>query len=151
MKSIPILICLLVLSGCMGLLKGRYQFSELVTINAYERENKRLYVEAWIGDSARWIADAKVTEKNNEIIFYLTYTMSDPDSEFFWNKKGNAIALILESENLSEKDIYYKDDTGLHPIELKKWDKELLEPYVVPELTDPFKTSKAEPAAGGNG
>lgn len=151
MKYIPAVFCLLALSGCISLLTGRYQFSDFATINAYVKENTKLYLEAWTGGSARWIADAKVTEKNNEIIFYLTYTMSDPDSDFFWNKKGNAIALIFESENLSQKKVYYKDDTGLHQIELQEWDVGLIEPYVVPELTDPFEPSKAEPDAVGNG
>ena len=148
MKQIGIVYLILAAVGC-GVFRGYYPFNELTTIKAYQKEGKELFLEVWTGDSARWIDDAVVVEKENRVVIRVTYTMSDPSSDFIRNKEGNFVKRILASTDLGNKEVLYQDDSGLHKIEIKEWRSELMEPYVVPELFDPFATPRAEPVDGG--
>lgn len=150
MKSLSILTFLLAIVGCSSP-KGYYQFSDLSILNVYQKEKKELYLEVWRGDSFTWIEDVEVVEKDNEIIIRVAYRLNDSGTKFIQNKNGYDIQMVFADERLLEMKIFYQDELGLHQLETKEWNEGLMEPYVIPPLSDPFEQPKAEPAAGGNG
>ncbi|MFC5049088.1 hypothetical protein ACFPK9_16030 [Rubritalea spongiae] len=139
MKRFLILLCILSIVGCGTWLKPTYKYEDFSIIKAYQKDDTNLYIEVFTGDSATWLSDAKVSEKDDIIEICLHYTLSEPDTNFITNSNGNSVGLIYSTKHLSKKQILYVDEAGKQELFLHKWNEDLMKLYVSSPINDPLK------------
>ena len=125
-----------------------YEAKNLLAINTYakpEGDTKTLYIEAMSNDSFLYFSKAKISEEEisgKDVILISIYGSRTPNSEFIRSATGNFVIKTKLSHGIGERKIYYRDQSGLHPLFLSAWNIDLDRPYVVPAAIDPFMDLK---------
>jgi hypothetical protein len=147
------LATLLVMSGCQKIVdvsipNSLYEKKHLLTLATYAKpggDPKDLYIEVMSGDSFLYFSKAKISEKvisGEESIVVSVYGSRTRNAEFSRSATGNFVFKAELRKEIGDRKIYYRDQLGLHPLQLSEWKADLERPYTAPPSIDPFTNFK---------